>query len=528
MNAIKYFLSITLVLAVFTGCKKEYTDTSFVNNAAEPAKLGVMFNITQDNTGLVTLIPSGEGVTSYDVYYGDGGDAFMKVAAGKTLQHKYAEGVYNVKLVGHNIGGKSAEMTQQLTVSFRAPENLTPSVTTNGLTVTVGATADFETMYHVYYGDETGTNPEPFDTFIEGQPASHTYAAAGTYTIRIVALSGGAATTQAEQTVKVGRQIDLPLMFDDANFDYTTSDFGGNTSSVATDPANNANKVLKVVKNGGAEVWSGTTLGTAAGFANRIPVSTTNSKMTMRIYSPAAGLTIKLKLENHTDGTKSVETDRVTTVANKWETLTFDLNNNSTGTPALNNATVYDKASVFFDFGVNGSGKVFYIDDLQIPTPASMVLGLPLDFESDVLTYSFVNFDGGGVSIVNNPQATGINTSAKVGKMVKSAGQPWGGAFLSLDNPINFSTKKTFRMKVWSPRVGAKVLLKVENLTNGGISFEKEVVTTKANEWENLTFDYSAINTANAYQKVVLIFENGTQGDGSANFTFYFDDITLN
>ncbi len=43
-----------------------------------------------------------------------------------------------------------------------------------------------------------------------------------------------------------------------------------------------------------------------------------------------------------------------------------------------------------------------------------------------------------------------------------------------------------------------------------------------------LTFDYSAINTARTYQKIVLIFDLGTVGDGSANFTFLFDDITLN
>ena len=83
-------------------------------------------------------------------------------------------------------------------------------------------------------------------------------------------------------------------------------------------------------------------------------------------------------------------------------------------------------------------------------------------------------------------------------------------------------------MKVFSPRVGAKVLLKVENQTNGGISYEKEVLTTTANAWEELTFDFSAINTANSYQKIVLIFELGSMGDGSPNFTFLFDDIKLN
>ena len=70
--------------------------------------------------------------------------------------------------------------------------------------------------------------------------------------------------------------------------------------------------------------------------------------------------------------------------------------------------------------------------------------------------------------------------------------------------------------------------MKVENQTDGGINFEKEVVTTVAGAWEILTFDYSAINTANSYQKIVLIFDLGTVGDGSANFTYLFDNITLN
>jgi len=154
-------------------------------------------------------------------------------------------------------------------------------------------------------------------------------------------------------------------------------------------------------------------------------------------------------------------------------------------------------------------------------------VGLPLDFESTSLTYTFNDFNGGNATVISNPKSTGIDVSSKVGKMVKNADQTWGGSWIGLASPIDFSTKKTITMKVYSPRVGAKVLLKVENLTDGGISFEKEVATTTANAWELITFDYSAINVANSYQKVVLIFDNGTMGDGSANFTFYFDDITL-
>lgn len=145
---------------------------------------------------------------------------------------------------------------------------------------------------------------------------------------------------------------------------------------------------------------------------------------------------------------------------------------------------------------------------------------LPLTFESPTLNYSFNNFDGGNATVISNPQISGINTSAKVGKMVKGPGQVWGGSWIGLSSPIDFSTNKIFRMKVFSPRVGAKVLLKVENATNSGINYEKEVTTTVANAWEDLVFDYTGINASNSYHHIVLIFELGIMGDGSSNFTF--------
>jgi hypothetical protein len=144
------------------------------------------------------------------------------------------------------------------------------------------------------------------------------------------------------------------------------------------------------------------------------------------------------------------------------------------------------------------------------------------------LFYNITNFDGGSLTVISNPQVNGINTSSRVARMVKNAGQTWGGSYITLASPIVFPVNKIFKMKVYSPRVGAKVLFKVENLTNGGINYEKEVLTTVANAWEELSFDFSAINTANSYQKIVLIFDNGTMGDGSANYTFLIDDIKLN
>lgn len=324
-------------------------------------------------------------------------------------------------------------------------------------------------------------------------------------------------------------QIDLPVTFDVAGVNYTVTDFGNNQTVDAVDPTNANNNVKKTTKLNGAETWAGTTIGTSAGFATAIPLTAAASQMSVKVYSPAAGIRVLLKVEDHTNGGRSVETFATTTVAGAWETLIFDFNNQAPGTAAFNAAYTYDMASIFFDFGNSGSGKVFYWDDVKkLATNYVETLGLPLTFESSALTYTWNDFDGGVATVVNNPQSSGINTSAKVGKMVKNAGQIWGGSWIGLAAPIDFSTKKTFKVKVFSPRVGAKLLLKVENQSNGGISFEKEVATTVAGAWETLTFDYSAINTANSYQKIVLIFDLGTVGDGSANFTFLFDDITLN
>jgi len=190
----------------------------------------------------------------------------------------YAEGVYTVKAIGYSITGQSVQTTQQLTVSFRAPENLKVNVAISNLSINVSASALYQTFFKVYYGDSNNVSPIPYASFLQGQTVTHTYAKAGTYIVKVIALSGGAATTQFLDTIKVAKQIDLPVTFEDVNVDYTTSDFGGNNSSLVTDPANSANHVIKAVKTAGAQVWAGTTVGTGLGFATPIPITATNKK----------------------------------------------------------------------------------------------------------------------------------------------------------------------------------------------------------------------------------------------------------
>ena len=98
-------------------------------------------------------------------------------------------------------------------------------------------------------------------------------------------------------------QIDLPVTFEDAMVDYTMTDFGNNVSTMITDPTSGTNTVMEVVKTDSAEVWAGTSIGTPAGFASDIPFTATETFISVRVWSPTAGTTIRLKVENSSDAT---------------------------------------------------------------------------------------------------------------------------------------------------------------------------------------------------------------------------------
>jgi hypothetical protein len=148
--------------------------------------------------------------------------------------------------------------------------------------------------------------------------------------------------------------------------------FGGVAPTIVVDPTNAANKVAQLVKGAGAPVWSGATISTLPNAAiERIALTATLTTLTARVWSPDAGTVVRLKVENSADGALSVETDAVTTVAGGWETLTFDMANQAAGTPALDPALTYDKVSIFFDFGTVGTGKTYYLDDLDLTPTGS-------------------------------------------------------------------------------------------------------------------------------------------------------------
>ncbi len=354
-------IPLLLLITMGSSCIKDnFDDTDFLNTGKAPTDEAINFNITDDNSGLVTITPNSAGATAYDIYFGDATTEPVRVLPGQNTTHIYKEGTYPVKVVASGITGQKAETTKQLVVTFRAPESLTITANANLHDLTVSAAALYATGgYKVYFGDAANEVPV---LIAEGAHVTHTYAKAGKYQVKVEALSGGAAITTATKEVTIYNALTLPMTFEQPDVNYAWGDFGGSVTTV-----------------------------------------------------------------------------------------------------------------------------------------------------------------------VPNPYPGGINGSATVGKIIKTKDQTWAGNYIIMSSPIDFTANKKFKVKVYSWRPGLRILLQLERSGDNTFMENTEAVTTRANTWEELTFDFSGKITDNSkkLQNILFFLDNGTQGDGSQNYTILFDDIVL-
>ncbi len=67
-----------------------------IDNVPAPSNLSVSFDIMQDNSGLVTILPAADGATSYLVTFGDTiNEIPTEFAIYDEITHTYVEGSYN-------------------------------------------------------------------------------------------------------------------------------------------------------------------------------------------------------------------------------------------------------------------------------------------------------------------------------------------------------------------------------------------------------------------------------------------------
>jgi hypothetical protein len=682
MKAIKYILSTVLLIAIVWSCSKVEDNFDFVSSVKAPANITAQYSITQDNSGLVTITPNGDGAISYDVTFGDNTADPASVKQGLSVKHTYDEGNYDVKIAGIGITGLKTEMTQALVVSFKAPENLVV-VIENDLAISkkvnVTANAVFATFFDVYFGEVIDETPVSANI---GETASYVYQEAGTYSIRVVAKGGAIATTEyteefevtaimqplasaavppsrqsvdvisiyssvysdivgtnynpdwgqsgqgssfaefdlngdkmlqyinlSYQGVGIGETIDvsameflhmdvwtadvtrietslingvdgnsteapvwsdltadewtsidipisdytdqgltvdqifqlkfvgdpwaggtvfidniyfhkapselakLPITFDSEVHTFTP--FLDAEFALSVDPDDASNPVGMITNHGQGWGWEGISLA-----LDEWVDFSVNNTITMDFYTATLPHKVLMKFEDTTsplDGNNNptvFEEVEVDVLATGWSELSF----------TYSSTNPYNQIVIFVDGNVYDITGTYYIDNIEQVGASTGSDVTPISFETG---FEMSSFDGGDISLVINPDATG-NTSDMVLQLVKGDGQVWAGSKLTVPTPFSLSNT-TVTAKVWSPRAGLNLLMKYEDATawpNTVASAEVVATTTVANQWEDLTFDFAGIDAAVDFVNLVLIMDNGTVGDGSADYTIYVDDIS--
>ena len=139
-----------------------------------------------------------------------------------------------------------------------------------------------------------------------------------------------------------------------------TTVFGEKDGSLTVEPADNpdkegintSDKVIMVTQTAGVEGWAGFSfvLASKVDFSEKQTIK-------IKVYSPAEGQTILLKLEDKTDSTINKEVPATTTVANEWEELSFVF--------SPGDSDKFDRMVLFFNFnGDKDATTVHYFDDI--------------------------------------------------------------------------------------------------------------------------------------------------------------------
>lgn len=517
MKTLKYLLSSFLILSLFLGCSDDEDNFDYLNTLRAPWDVSAIFQVAQDNSGLVTIIPNAEGAVNYKITFGDGTAEAVSVKQGEQIEHTYAEGTYSVGIEAIGITGLRNVVSKDLPVYFKAPENLEITADIDGsnpFVVNVSATADYAASFLVFF-DTSNPNEEGTPLALDGT-VPHEYPGVGDYTIKVVALSGGTETSELTEVVTISSPVKLPIDFE--IFDASVfQGFGGASNAVIDNPDTNGNEsatVGQIIKNG-PEVWAGNVITLSA------PIDFSAKKMMkMDVWSPRAGGKVLLKLENLTDGSIFIEKEATTVGNSAWETVAFDLSD-------IDTANSYQKIVLFFDIGTVGDGSVdwtFYIDNIKqdFASEGAFEKLVVEDFNGVApFVGAFGNAGAGVVTLDDLPSGSGSVTDG-VGMFDKASGaETWAGLYFDVAT-LDLNTYSNLSLKTWSPKAGAVVKFKIEN-ADASITHEVDISTTVTDAWEELVYDFSGAPAAD-YTKIVLFFDFGVSGDGSV---YYFDNIQL-
>lgn len=179
------------------------------------------------------------------------------------------------------------------------------------------------------------------------------------------------------------------------------------------------------------------------------------------------------------------------------------------------------------------NGNAFHIAiNVSTALPQLAQIDLPITWD-DTTNIDYSTLDFGGA--ISNTMIDPGNTNNRILKTVKPVGaQTWAGTILgntALASTIPFAPgATTISAIVFSPDSGSTIKLKAEVSNQPSLAVETDVITTKANQWDTLVFDFTnhtvgtpQLSFNNAYNQLVIFYDFNVTP--SVNKTFYLDNV---
>jgi len=260
--------------------------------------------------------------------------------------------------------------------------------------------------------------------------------------------------------------------------------------------------------------------------------------ITMNVYSAVVGKTIQITLEdkimaqptNFPTGRHS-EYTAVTTVANNWETLTFNLVSRPDITVS---DTSVSRMVLLFDPN-SYTSDTYLFDDIMGPdilNPCSSVnidTTIAEDYECQRnVAFTFAN--GTHLQSETNPLQAGVNTSNICGKFIKYTPPTNDGAFGgSFNHPFFSTTFNKAQIDLYNPNAPCDFMIVMQDNSGNNVKDTTFTIPTLTN-WATFEMDLSSISPTTEIKSFVLLLNPATTSVDTIyldNFTFS-NDNTMN
>jgi hypothetical protein len=280
---------------------------------------------------------------------------------------------------------------------------------------------------------------------------------------------------------------------------------------------NTSNWVVKFVRDKDGVPWGG--------FWSILPTPidvTVNKYVHVKVWKPRIS-PIKFKLQGGAAG--DLETFSMTPQASigVWEDMVFDFTSKTGTYPTISFMPDFEDPLTLTD------DIVIYFDDIMVnndPAPNSAAVDVIEDYEIIPLNLMLGDpaVDSSKMTLVPNPDATGINTSSWVVQYLRDKdGVPWGGFWSP--TAVDVTTNKYMHVKVWKPRI-SPIKFKIEGGAAGNLETFSTGPQASTGVWEDMVFDFTS--KTGPYPTISFMPDFEDPLTLTEDITMYFDDIILN